>query len=39
VALLLRRRGIARVRPLTGGFLGWRDAGFPLEGAPGPPVS
>jgi rhodanese-related sulfurtransferase len=33
VALLLRRRGIARVRPLAGGFLGWREAGFPLEGA------
>jgi rhodanese-related sulfurtransferase len=33
VALLLRRRGIARVRPLEGGFLGWRDAGFPMQGA------
>jgi len=24
------------VRPLAGGFLGWREAGFPLEGAPRP---
>jgi rhodanese-related sulfurtransferase len=34
VALLLRRRGISRVRPLAGGFLGWRDAGFPLVEVP-----
>jgi 3-mercaptopyruvate sulfurtransferase SseA len=31
--------GVERVRPLAGGFLGWRDAGFPLESAPAPPVS
>jgi rhodanese-related sulfurtransferase len=33
VALLLRRRGIARVRPLAGGFEAWRQAGLPLAGA------
>ncbi|MEE9154302.1 MAG: hypothetical protein V3U42_09455 [candidate division NC10 bacterium] len=31
MALLLRRRGIARVRPLKSGFDGWRYRGFPLE--------
>ena len=30
VALQLRKLGITRVRPLRGGFEGWRDAGFPL---------
>jgi hypothetical protein len=30
VALLLRRRGIVRVRPLAGGFHGWRKLGYPL---------
>jgi len=30
VALLLRRRGIQRVRPLAGGFHAWRDLGYPL---------
>jgi rhodanese-related sulfurtransferase len=30
VALQLRRRGITRVRPLLGGFDGWRAAGLPL---------
>jgi 3-mercaptopyruvate sulfurtransferase SseA len=29
VALLLRRRGIERVRPLAGGLYGWRDRGYP----------
>jgi rhodanese-related sulfurtransferase len=33
VALLLRRRGIARVRPLAGGFEAWRRAGLPLAGS------
>jgi 3-mercaptopyruvate sulfurtransferase SseA len=31
VALLLRRRGIERVRPLAGGFHAWRALGYPLE--------
>jgi rhodanese-related sulfurtransferase len=34
VALLLRRRGIARVRPLAGGFEAWRGAGLPLQALP-----
>jgi rhodanese-related sulfurtransferase len=32
VALLLRRRGITRIRPLAGGLAGWRGHGFPLSG-------
>jgi len=30
VALLLRTKGITRVRPLEGGLAGWRERGFPL---------
>jgi membrane protein DedA with SNARE-associated domain/rhodanese-related sulfurtransferase len=30
VALLLRRRGIERVRPLAGGVRAWRDRGYPM---------
>ena len=30
MALLLRRRGIVRVRPLKGGFYGWQKLGYPL---------
>ena len=30
VALQLHKFGISRVRPLRGGFEGWRDAGYPL---------
>ena len=30
MALILRRRGIERVRPLAGGFRAWRDLGYPL---------
>jgi membrane protein DedA with SNARE-associated domain/rhodanese-related sulfurtransferase len=30
IALLLRRRGIERVRPLAGGFRAWRDHGYPM---------
>jgi hypothetical protein len=30
VALILRRRGIVRVRPLHGGYDEWRRLGFPL---------
>ena len=32
MALLLRRRGIERVRPLAGGFHAWRDRGYPMSG-------
>ena len=31
VAKQLLRLGIHRVRPLRGGFEGWRDIGYPLE--------
>jgi len=30
VALQLRAKGIRRVRPLQGGFFGWKEKGFPL---------
>jgi hypothetical protein len=36
VALLLRKQGIKKIRPLEGGLDGWREAGFALEpAAPG----
>jgi membrane protein DedA with SNARE-associated domain/rhodanese-related sulfurtransferase len=38
VALQLHRFGINRVRPLRGGFEGWRDAGLPLIDYIPPPV-
>ena len=31
MALLLRRQGIKKIRPLQGGLDGWREAGFPLQ--------
>jgi 3-mercaptopyruvate sulfurtransferase SseA len=34
VALLLRRQGITRVRPLAGGFEAWREKGYPVETKP-----
>ena len=33
MALLLKRRGINRVRPLAGGLPQWTEKGFPLETA------
>jgi len=30
VALLLRKKGIERVRPLEGGLDAWRDRGYPI---------
>jgi 3-mercaptopyruvate sulfurtransferase SseA len=30
VALLLRKHGIRRVRPLLGGFYEWKHLGYPL---------
>jgi peroxiredoxin len=35
VALLLRRRGVERVRPLAGGFDAWREHGLPVESEEG----
>jgi rhodanese-related sulfurtransferase len=31
VALLLRKQGISRIRPLAGGFQAWRERGLPVE--------
>ncbi len=31
MALLLRKKGITRVRPLAGGLDSWRELGFPVE--------
>jgi 3-mercaptopyruvate sulfurtransferase SseA len=31
VAQKLQKLGIKRVRPLQGGFHGWKDLGYPLE--------
>ncbi len=39
VALQLHKFGIDRVRPLRGGFEGWRDAGYPLVDYIAPPVA
>jgi 3-mercaptopyruvate sulfurtransferase SseA len=30
VALLLRRKGVQKIRPLAGGFDGWRERGYPV---------
>lgn len=44
MALRLKRVGVTRVRPLAGGFDGWRERGFPVElvavaaVAPSPPL-
>ncbi len=34
MALLLKRQGITRVRPLMGGFEAWREGGYPLQEKP-----
>jgi 3-mercaptopyruvate sulfurtransferase SseA len=31
VALLLRKQGIRRIRPLQGGLDAWRKLGYPVE--------
>jgi 3-mercaptopyruvate sulfurtransferase SseA len=31
VALLLRKKGIMRIRPLQGGLNAWRERGYPLD--------
>jgi rhodanese-related sulfurtransferase len=33
VALLLRNKGITRVRPLEGGLDAWRERGYPIVSA------
>jgi rhodanese-related sulfurtransferase len=30
VALLLRKKGVKRIRPLQGGLDAWRERGYPL---------
>jgi len=37
VALLLRKRGFRKVRPLAGGLGAWRDRGLPLSELPAEP--
>lgn len=42
MALTIRKLGVPRVRPLLGGFNGWRDRGYPLvpiAGVDAPPAS
>jgi len=34
VALLLRKNGIKRIRPLQGGLNAWRERGYPLATSP-----
>jgi len=34
LARKLHQKGITRVRPLAGGFYGWRKAGLPLTEEP-----
>lgn len=31
MALLLRKQGVSRIRPLAGGFPAWLERGFPVE--------
>jgi len=33
VALLLRKNGVERVRPLAGGLDSWRERGYPVVAA------
>lgn len=37
MALLLRKRGFRKVRPLAGGLTAWRDRGMPMAELPGEP--
>jgi rhodanese-related sulfurtransferase len=36
VALLLRKQGIEKIRPLQGGLDGWRELGYPMENGQAP---
>jgi rhodanese-related sulfurtransferase len=31
VALLLRNKGVKRIRPLQGGLDAWRELGYPMQ--------
>ena len=43
MALLLRNKGVKRIRPLQGGLDAWRELGYPLQvfsaGEEGEPLS
>jgi rhodanese-related sulfurtransferase len=36
VARQLKRLGLLKVRPLTGGIFAWKDAGFEVQAEPAP---
>jgi len=38
IAKRLRRLGLAKVRPLTGGIFAWKEAGFELQSESAPSV-
>jgi membrane protein DedA with SNARE-associated domain/rhodanese-related sulfurtransferase len=38
MALMLRRKGVQKIRPLQNGLTGWRDLGYPVAEAPEPVV-
>jgi membrane protein DedA with SNARE-associated domain/rhodanese-related sulfurtransferase len=38
MALMLRRKGVQKIRPLQNGLNGWRDLGYPVKEAPDPVV-
>ncbi|HEX2501797.1 MAG TPA: hypothetical protein VHO73_10080 [Methylomirabilota bacterium] len=35
MALLLRKQGVTRIRPLAGGYQAWTARGFPTEAVDG----
>lgn len=39
MALLLRKNGIKRIRPLQGGLEAWRQRGYPLDTKHSPAVT
>jgi membrane protein DedA with SNARE-associated domain/rhodanese-related sulfurtransferase len=36
MALMLRRKGVQKIRPLQNGLTGWRDLGYPVSESPAP---
>ena len=38
MALMLRRKGVQKIRPLQNGLNGWRELGYPVKEAPDPVV-
>jgi membrane protein DedA with SNARE-associated domain/rhodanese-related sulfurtransferase len=39
MALMLRRRGVHKIRPLQNGLTGWRELGYPVTESPEPAVT